>query len=377
MGGPQATGPNEVMQYAVEQGLTLRDDSILVQPGENAYFHAGWAQLFWPKTPVILESEHYGGSKARGCWQDGRLYLKAIEDYHASYASIHWWPHEFLEENRELVRKINLRLGYRLQLLEAKWPNTVRLGDPLKLASGWRNVGVAPCLPNGYPTWTLKDSQGGITAVLVDEGFDVRDLPVGPPGKAESRSRESSFRLPFQLRPGRHDVFISIGNRTGTPKIALPLPGDDGHQRYRLGVVQVVGAYSVRAGLLERRGAGYYLPLNWTIRTPLPDDVRPFCHFDLDERICFQGFPESEDLIPSLRKPGTVKFGCIFTAPADTGQKEFSVHVGLWSPELQGKGDNAERMLAEEGAQDRRVDVGRLTVSRDGSVVLAPLPPQK
>ena len=54
---------NEVMQYAVEQGLTLRDDSILVQPGENAYFHAGWAQLFWPKTPVILESEHYGGSK--------------------------------------------------------------------------------------------------------------------------------------------------------------------------------------------------------------------------------------------------------------------------------------------------------------------------
>ena len=33
MGGPQATGPSEVMQYAVEQGLTLRDDSILVQPG--------------------------------------------------------------------------------------------------------------------------------------------------------------------------------------------------------------------------------------------------------------------------------------------------------------------------------------------------------
>ena len=114
------------------------------------------------------------------------------------------------------------------------------LGRSAEAGKRLRNVGVAACLPNGYPTWTLKDSQGGITAVLVDEGFDVRDLPVGPPGKAESRSRESSFRLPFQLRPGRHDVFVSIGNRTGTPKIALPLPGDDGHQRYRLGVVQVV-----------------------------------------------------------------------------------------------------------------------------------------
>ena len=102
---------SEVMQYAAEHGLTLRDDSILVQPGKRAYFHAAWAKAFWPRVPVILESEHYGGSKARGCWQDGSLYLKAIEQYHASYASIHWWPREFLQENRELVRRINLRLG--------------------------------------------------------------------------------------------------------------------------------------------------------------------------------------------------------------------------------------------------------------------------
>lgn len=241
LGGPDATGANEVIRYAAAQGLTLRDDSILVQPPPRSYFHATWAGPFWPKVPVILESEHYGGSKTRGAWLDGSLYLKAIEEYHASYASIHWWPQEFLQENRELVRRVNQRLGYRLQLVEASWPKTVRLGEPLKLRSSWRNAGVAPCLPGGHPIWTLKDSQGGIAAVLADEGFDVRGLPVGPPEKAQPQKREASFSLPFQLRPGRYEVFVAIGNRTGTPKLALPLAGDDGQRRYRLGTIEVVG----------------------------------------------------------------------------------------------------------------------------------------
>jgi hypothetical protein len=49
-----------------------------------------------------------GGPQAHACWQVGRLSRKAVADYHASFASIHWQPHEFLEENRELVRKMNL-----------------------------------------------------------------------------------------------------------------------------------------------------------------------------------------------------------------------------------------------------------------------------
>ena len=44
MGGPDATGDNPVIRYAAERGLTLRDDSILVQAGKRAYFCAGLAQ---------------------------------------------------------------------------------------------------------------------------------------------------------------------------------------------------------------------------------------------------------------------------------------------------------------------------------------------
>jgi hypothetical protein len=365
MGGPQTSGPNEVVDYAVAQGLTLRDDSILVQPGKNAYFHATWAQPFWPRVPVILESEHYGGSKSRGCWQDGSLYLKAVEDYHASYASIHWWPSEFLEENRELVRRINLRLGYRLQLVEASWPKTVRIGSPLAFTSAWRNAGVAPCLPGGHPAVTFKDSKGGIAAVLVDDSFDVRSLPVAGAHKAQSRAQKNAFLLPMQLGGGRYELFLSVGTRTGTPRLALPLDSDDGRWRYRLGSMQVVGDYGVQAGILERRGDGYYMPLTWTVHASLPQDVQPFCHLDRDGGIQIHGQPEKSKG-GSLCSPGVVELGCTLNLPHEVRAKEFSVYVGLWSPDRHGQANHQERMLPDCGSTDRRVLLGTLRVAADG-----------
>ena len=229
----------ETIAHALNTGLTLRDDSILVQGGTNAYFHAAMAQPFWPKLPVVLESEHYGSSKKRGHWKDGLQYLQAVEEYHASYASIHWWPREFLNENKELVDRINRRLGYRLQAVEISWPARVPVEGSWQVQQAWRNAGVAPCLPGGYPALTFKDAKGGIAGVFVDEHFDVRALPVGPPGAARPQSQPALFRLPFNLKPGTYEVFVSVGTRTGTPTLALPLVDSDGQKRYRLGKVEV------------------------------------------------------------------------------------------------------------------------------------------
>jgi hypothetical protein len=244
----------EVLHYAAAKGLALRDDSILVQGGANAYYKAFLAPLFWPRAPVVLEMQHYGHSVRDGAWGDGSLYLKAIEDYHASYATAHWYPREFLAKNRELVDHINLRLGYRLQLLEASWPEEVKAGETMTIGYRWRNAGVAPCLPGGFPAVTLKDSKGGIAGVFVDQDFDVRTLPVGPPGASVPMGREPEtkfrtqsskppveFRLPpaHILKPGTYDLYLSVGSRTGTPRIALPLEGHDGARRYRLGRLRI------------------------------------------------------------------------------------------------------------------------------------------
>jgi hypothetical protein len=228
----------ETVRYARSKGLTLRDDSILVQPPPNSYYHAKMAADFWPRLPVILEHEHYMSSIQRGAWQRD-VFLRAIEEYHASYMSIHWFPREFLEKERELIDKVNLRLGYRLQLREASWPATVGRTARALFSSAWANAGVAPCYPGGHVAWTLKDAKGGIVAVFVDEAFDVRRLDVAPPEKAPVRKVESSHGLAPNMPAGTFDVFVSVGALDGTPAIALPLAGHDGHRRYRLGRIAV------------------------------------------------------------------------------------------------------------------------------------------
>ena len=248
--GPSKPGRRfPAMDYALAQGVTMRDDSILVQPPPNSWYHAEMAQEFWPRLPVILEHEHYGGSKARKAWS-GDLLLKSVADYHASYMSIHWWPREELEENRETIARINRRLGYRIQLKEIRWPGEIKLGEPFVVETAWANAGVAPCYDGGFWALTIKDEKGGIVSVQVDEGFDVKNLKVGTPEQPPVEKLQSRFTVAFRheeaggthappTRPGSYDVFVSLGQRDGTPLIAMPLPFPDGQRRYKVGEIRV------------------------------------------------------------------------------------------------------------------------------------------
>lgn len=238
-----------ITDYALSKGVTIRDDSIMVGPPPKSWYHSEMAQAFWPKLPVILETGHYGNSIKRNAWNP-ELFLQSVEDYHASFMSIHWWPHEFLEINREVIDKINQRLGYRLMPVEVTYPKTVRIASTqdgdiknrFNVQWTWANKGVAPCYPGGFPALTLKDEHGGIVSVLTDETLNMRDLQVGPPQETPLTSHESEFILGLYApttAPGTYDLFISVGTRDGTPTIALPIAGDDGQRRYRIGSIIV------------------------------------------------------------------------------------------------------------------------------------------
>lgn len=231
-----------LIDRAVELDMALRDDSVLVGNRARVAESEGMAARFWPRKPVILESAHYGMAVAWwDSWGDGSLYLESIERYHASYAGVHWWPREFLAENRTLVDNANLRLGYRIQLTHASWPARSAVGVPFRFECTLRNAGVAPCLPGGHPTLTLKSANGDIALVIVDTDFDVRTLAAAGRGVAagEARTTGISSRPDHGLAPGHYTLFFSIGTREGTPRIALPLEGCDGQRRYRLGMLDV------------------------------------------------------------------------------------------------------------------------------------------
>ncbi len=267
--GAVSQGPFPVLDYARSKGVSLRDDSIMVskESGKRKpWYHAELAGKYWRDMPVIVEHEHYGLSKIRGAWS-GELLQKAVEAYHCSYLSIHWWPEVFYKENKEAIENINLRLGYRLNLKEFSMPSELEIGEAFTAKFEWANAGVAPMYEGAWAAITLKDSSGGIVAVLVDDTLNMKDLPVAPKGRPKSVISKKSFSVAFLNPPewfneytktmeyregaefygaptvpatkaGVYEVYISVGTRDGTPKIALPLDlPDDGKRRYKVGEI--------------------------------------------------------------------------------------------------------------------------------------------
>ena len=243
-GGDNKTGNWPVMRYALEKGVTFRDDSLFVRKAPQAWFHDDMAALFAPTRPVILETQHYHMATKIQAW-DMDLLLKAVEANRASYLAIHGWPDEIYTSHAAGVAAINLRLGYRFMPRAVTFPDTVRIGEPFDASVTWANAGVAPCYCGGFGAFTLKDDKGGIVAVLSDDRFDLRDLRPACAAEAPATARAARFRIGHiapATRPGTYDVFISAGRRDGTPVIALPLAGDDGQRRYKIGRVTLTPA---------------------------------------------------------------------------------------------------------------------------------------
>ena len=243
-GPSNRSGSYPLLDYAREKGVGWRDDSVLVAKPPNSWYHADQAERYWRTLPVVLEHEHYIGSVKRGAWSKDLL-VKSVEEMHASYMSIHGPAKKLLDENRDAIDKINLRLGYRFQLREASWPDVVHVGSearPFGVTWTWANAGVAPCYADAFPCLTVKDAEGRIMAVLADGKFNLRELKVGESGKAPPAAHGFECVLGRWSAPtfshGDFDVYVSVGKVDGTPVYELPLPGCDGHRRYRLGKIR-------------------------------------------------------------------------------------------------------------------------------------------
>lgn len=89
-----STRPGRVFplgEYVRERGISIRDDSLLINPYPRHWYHEEMAQQFWPTLPVVLEFGQDGMGLTRGSWDD-ELLVESVEAHHASYMSIHWWP---------------------------------------------------------------------------------------------------------------------------------------------------------------------------------------------------------------------------------------------------------------------------------------------
>jgi len=265
-----------LMTHARKLGFGFRDDSIMVSTREMvparyrdnpSWFHADWARAFAPVAPVFVEHEHYGLSTERGAWSDEKL-VRSVEDYRASWLSIHGWPDICLRKSGEAYRRAALRLGYRFELREVSYPSEARIGERVEIASRWVNVGVARRYRGAFLTYTLLDAQGRTAWSWTDESYDFKaaepklngaEHPVrlttravfGYPGEIPQindgmwvhtvhekiGNYATDTRIPT-LGPGEYTLAVSLGDAAGVPQLALPLP-DGTDKVYPVGKIRL------------------------------------------------------------------------------------------------------------------------------------------
>jgi hypothetical protein len=350
--------------YARSLGATLRDDSIMWREGIT--YESEWlAALFPPDRPIVIESGHYAAND----WGDGSTYVRALEDYRASFVSIHGNPFTILADHRDVIQRMNRRMGYRILPVEVSWPDRISADEPFRVRTVWQNAGVAPCAVESYPCLLLKRrSDGAVAAVLADEGFDLREVPPGPPGEAPRVVREARFVLPPRIETGAYRVFISAGRRDGTPLLRLPLQGADGEGHYELGSAEVVraGEYTAGFGPREIRDGKAVVPVAFRVSRPLPADVRPFAHVEAAGKI-LRGLPVVLPDLPEegLRRPGTYSAYCVLDVPAELAAARPRLLIGLWVFE-------GRRIVPGNGAGDGRVLAGTLFPGEDGLPAVLP-----
>lgn len=255
-GVPDPDERERLHRYIVDQGLSYRDDSILVDWYIQAHTETSTVrspQLFadvYKTVPTVLELEHYSGVKRRGNWTGGPdstlrkfgkgksgadLLRGALELLHATYIGYHGYAHEWLADNPDLTVELLNRCGYWYFVRSVDFPDQIAAGRDMPLIIVWENRGVAPAY---HPYPLLVQLEGNEIYEFQLESNNQRWLP------STDGYRESyTIALPDALPVGDYTLKIKLFSPQEQRDVKLALDQDllDGRNFYRIGTLQALG----------------------------------------------------------------------------------------------------------------------------------------
>lgn len=246
-------------QYVLTNGISYRDDSILVDgylAGTSDRFTVRSPEFFadaYLRTPTVFELEHYGTVKRLGNW-DGRAgsnvarfgkgrtgpdyFRGALELLHATYIGYHGYAHEWLADNPELTKELLNRCGYWLFPVSLELPETAVAGEQLSFALALENRGVAP----PYAPYELRAKLTGPGAPWV--ATLTSECRAWRPGVPVTARLE--LPLAAELKPGEYTLSLGLfdvgAGRVRPVEFALKATARDGEGYYRMATVQVRAA---------------------------------------------------------------------------------------------------------------------------------------
>ena len=219
-----------LLDYAVSNGISLRDDSPLVDwyMDKNmdtwSVSHPQFYDPLYLTRPIVFELQHYGNVIKDGNWlgkngadkiekygySGAHVMRKAIETTHATYIGYHGYAEQWLTDNPDLTRELANLCGYWYFPVSASFPEKMNKGKN-EISISWLNKGIAPAY-NAYKLVLMFESENrenSFTLLPMDSG-NKNWLPgisktENYPFKLPALAKKGSYTLKFRLEEMSQD----------------------------------------------------------------------------------------------------------------------------------------------------------------------------
>lgn len=223
-------------EYAVENGITLRDDSPMVNWYMKNNFdtwsisHPQFYDPLYKSKPVIFELQHYSSVKRDGNWKgkngqdtipglgvtSAQVFRNAIKTLYATYIWYHGYADEFLTDNPKIAREFLNLCGYWYFPVSFKLDEVKR--DVLSFSIDWMNKGVAPA----YNKYLLKgkiikkEEDASPFLFTIDDSGNMNWMP----GKVFSEN----YTVELKEKPkGECQIYIQLFDKQSVTPVEIGL----------------------------------------------------------------------------------------------------------------------------------------------------------
>jgi hypothetical protein len=219
----------ELLNYCLENGISLRDDSPLVSwyLKNNletwSVSHPSFYDPAYLKNPVIFELEHYSTVKRDSNWlgkngtetinkygySSGHIMRKAIETEHSTYIGYHGYCEEWLSDNPDLTIQLLNICGYWYFPVSLEYATLMHPGtNAIKME--WYNRGVAPAYNNYQLVLKFEKTDNRVFYAEIDDSGNRNWLP------GKSIPNEYNFVIPDNVPEGKYRIgFKLMKNQSG------------------------------------------------------------------------------------------------------------------------------------------------------------------
>ncbi len=232
-------GPNRltINDYAAVRGVHFRQDGLM--PAGASYDVGGWLYGPYSRRGVVCNFEFHSGwdEMLKKGWDVPTTIEKGLSAP-ISYLNTNLFGgggyRRAPEEARRLLTEAARRLGYRFVITRVETPGEVvvspGLASRLRIASTWRNDGVAPCYDSHAVVWSLVDQEG--RTVASETVFPPVPTTQWWPG--EEQQVAAVLRLPAGTAPGPCRLRVTMIVPETGQAIALDIAGRDEQGGYAL-----------------------------------------------------------------------------------------------------------------------------------------------